>query len=146
MVTNAPHFDYKFSSVRDLSVLTAEDPKNGKRVVNTVVVQGEPVKPTRRFWTSFYARYGFGGQFFKYFTHDEVFRRIAEVESQDQLRLCIERGGDGENHLLAVSNPAKPLVMYDSLIETLRRYGAAERGIVRSCGLAERKKGGVSCW
>ena len=102
MVASSKRFDYTFASVGDLQVQTATDSKTGKRVVNSVLVNDEPVKPTERFWTSLYARYGFNKSFFKYFDYGEVFGRIADVESQDRMRLCIERDAEkDESRLIA---------------------------------------------
>ena len=115
-------FDYTFVPISDLEVQTVEDQKTGKRKVSHVVVQGEAIKPTDRFWTSLFARYGFNNAFFKYFDHQEVFNRISERESSDRMRICIERG-DKESRLLAVSNPNKPLVGFDDLRDLLGRYG-----------------------
>jgi len=131
MVMNNKRFEYTYASVGDLAVQTSTDAKSGKRVASQVLVNDEPIKPTERFWTSLYARYGFNKSFFKYFRHDEVFQRISEVESKDRMRLCIERDADkGENRLLAVSNPAKPIVRHKDLIETLERYDSSD---VRYC-------------
>lgn len=119
-------FDYVYVPVNDLQVETTEDPKTGKPVVDHVLVQDEPLGDSQRFWTSLFARYGFNKAFFKYFDYGEVFNRISEVESNDRMRLCIERGldenGAPTNRLLAVSNPQKPLVVYDELMELLGRY------------------------
>ncbi len=123
MVSTSKHFEYTFSSVGDLIAQAETDPKSGKRVASQILVHDEPLKPTERFWTSLYARYGFNKSFFRYFDHGEVFQRVSDVESQDQIRICIERDGNsGENRLLAVSNPTKPIVRYDDLSETLDQY------------------------
>jgi hypothetical protein len=74
-------FDYTFLPVSDLRVQTKEDPKTGKKVVDKVLVQDEPLKPTSRFWVSLFSRYGFNQAFFKYFDHSEVFDRISAVET-----------------------------------------------------------------
>ncbi|HUG70915.1 MAG TPA: hypothetical protein VMM76_24415 [Pirellulaceae bacterium] len=132
---NNNRFEYTFASVGDLAVQTSTDAKSGKRVASQVLVN-KPIKPTERFWTSLYARYGLTKSFFKYFRHDEVFQRISDVKSKHRMRLCIERDADkGENRLLAVSNPAKPIVRHDDLMETLKRY---DRSDVRYCdGMVE---------
>jgi hypothetical protein len=115
-------FQYTFANVNELVVEAKPDAKSGKRKVAAVRVHDEPLKPTERFWTSLYARYGFNGSFFKYFRHDEVFDRISQVET-DRVRICIERDDDsGENRLLAVSSPTKPVVLHDDLMGTLDRY------------------------
>lgn len=133
-------FDYVYAPVNDLVVETSEDPKTGKPKVDHILVQGEPLLDSGRFWTSLFARYGFNKAFFKYFDYPEVFSRISEVEANDRMRLCVERGEDENgapvNRLLAVSNPTKPLVVYDELMDLLGRYDGASLnysdGIVES--------------
>lgn len=127
-------FDYTFVPISDLQVQTAEDPKTGKRKVVNVLVQDEPIPPTNRFWTSLFARYGFNSAFFKYFDYTEVFNRISDRESNDRMRICIERGDKG-SRLLAVSNPGKPLVSFDELQDLLGRYGG--QGVTYADGLIE---------
>jgi len=115
--------DYRFATVGDLAVKTVTDPKSGRTIVDQVLVHDEPVKSTDRFWQSLYSRFGFGGNIFKFFGHEEVFQRISTVEPRDRLRLCIERDAkSGESRLLACSNPAKPVVRHDALVDMLGRY------------------------
>lgn len=129
-------FDYTFMPIADMQVRTEEDPKTGKQTVSAVLIQDEPMAPTDRFWVSLYSRYGFNSAFFKYFSHAEVFTRISEVESNDRMRLCIERDETGAGTLLGVSNPSKPIVVYDEIMELLGRYNgesiAYTNGIVES--------------
>ncbi len=128
-------FDYTYTAVNDLGVETEQDRRSGQPKVKAVLVHGEPLEPTDRFWTSLYARFGFSGYFFKYFQHNEVLDRIAKVEN-DQVRVCIERNPvAGKNRLLAVSSPNKPLVLYDDLMATLGRYEG--RNIVYGDGVVE---------
>lgn len=112
-------FDYTMLPINDLRVVTKENPTSGKVEVDHILVQDEPLQPTNRFWTSLFARYGFNKAFFKYFDYKEVFDRISTRESNDRMRLCVERGAN--NRLLAVSNPTKPLVVHDELQNLLSR-------------------------
>jgi hypothetical protein len=130
-------FDYTYVPVKELAVQTEQDRRTGKPSVTNILVNGEPLKPTERFWTSLFSRYGFNASFFKFFNHAEVFDRISAVEKNDQLRLCIERDDQGDKHrLLAVSGPGKPIVRYDDLMDTVTRYGGQDiryaDGIVES--------------
>ncbi len=129
-------FDYDFLSVGDLRVLTTEDAKTGKKTVSKVLVKDEELNPTDRFWVSLFARYGFNSSFFKYFDHQETFERISKIEKSDRMRLCIERAADGTGTLLGVSNPNKPIVVYDELMDMLGRYNGESvmyhNGIVES--------------
>ena len=123
---NVEKFDYTFCPVNDLQIVIGEDAKSGKQFVDHVLVQDEPIKPTQRFWTSLYSKFGIGNSIFKYFNHAEVFNRISEVEPNHRLRICIERSrnakGEAKSRLMAVSNPKNPLVVYDELMDMLDRY------------------------
>jgi len=115
-------FDYKYLPISDLQVETTEDQKTGKQKVKSVLVHDEPLQATDRFWISLFARYGFNRAFFRYFDHAEVFERISAKESQDRMRVCIERDDKTGNKLLGVSNPTKPIVPHNELIDLLNRY------------------------
>ena len=54
MVTCTKHFDYPFASIGDLEVRTMTDPKSGRTTATEVIVDGESVMPTDRFWLSLY--------------------------------------------------------------------------------------------
>lgn len=117
----AVKFDYTYSPINDLRVNTKVDARNGKMVVDNVLVGDEPMEATDRFWTSLFARFGFNGSFFKYFSHAETFQRISQNE-KGFIRLCVERNGGDMPRLLAVSNPKKPVVGYDDLMGVLDSY------------------------
>ena len=123
MVTCTKHFEYPFASIGDLEVRTMTDPKSGRTMATEVIVDGEPVMSTDRFWLSLYSRYRFNKSFFRFFSHAEVFRRVAEVEPRDRVRLCVERDEQtGESRLLAASSPTRAILRYDDLMETLDSY------------------------
>ena len=135
MIASGKSIDYCFSAVNDLVVETTQDKRTGQPVVSAVLVGGEPLVPTERFWTSLYAKFGFNGSIFRYFRHHEVFERIAQAET-DRLRLCIERDEQtGKNRLLAVSSPGKPIVRFDDLMDTVTRYGG--EGVCYADGIVE---------
>ena len=140
MVASSKRFDYTFAAVNDLVVQTKQDKRTGQPVVSAVLVGGEPLMPTERFWQSLYARFGFNGSIFRYFRHHEVLERIAQTET-DRLRLCVERDqAGGDNRLLAVSSPGKPIIRYDDLMGTLTRYGG--QGVRYADGSAPRRRKG----
>jgi hypothetical protein len=126
MVQSTVSFSYDFSPINDLVVESTTDPKSGRPIVKSVLVKDEPLAASNRFWTSLFARYGFNKAFFKYFNHAEVFARISATEASDRMRLCIERrvdtNGRETSTLMAVSNPTKPIVQHDELMETLDKY------------------------
>lgn len=114
-------FNYDFVALNDIRVNTVVDEK-GKKSVESVVVDGESLSPSKRFWTSVCALYGISPSMFKYYQHEEVFDRIASVEGGDQVRYCIARHGDNQGELLAVSRPEKPIVVYEDLMEQLEAF------------------------
>jgi hypothetical protein len=128
-------FEYGFARIKDLSVRTTVA-KNGTTVVNEVLLDGRAVEPTKRFWTSLHLRFGFTGNIFRYFRHDEVFQRISEVAPNDRFRWCVERSPDGTDRLLAVTNPNTALVQHEELLGLLARYETEQisysNGVVRS--------------
>lgn len=131
----AVSFEYQFLPISEMQVQLEEDEKTGKMVVDKMLIKGEALQPTQRFWTSLFARYAFNSAFFKYFEHAEVFARISDRESSDRMRLCIERDATGAGKLLGVSNPTKPVVVYDELMETLGKYQGS--GITYHNGIVE---------
>lgn len=117
-------FDYQFAPVSELEAVKSTCPQTGKEIVTSIVINGQSYLPTQRFWTSLYARFGFNKAFFKYFDHTEVFERIAARESRDKMRICVEKDSRlGTSKLLSVSNPTKPIVDFDSLIDKVEAFG-----------------------
>lgn len=111
---------------------------HGGRTVDAILVDGEPIRPTNRFWSSLYARFNLNSAFFKFFDHAEVFSRIAEKESNDKIRLCIERKPDAAPSLLAATGLNRPILIYDDLMDILEKFKVTDKdvrydkGIVRS--------------
>lgn len=135
MVASSLSFDYNYAPVNDLRVKTRVNTRTGKTEVASVLVNDEPMQPTERFWTSLFARFGFNSAFFKYFDYAETFSRIAERE-KGTIRMCIERGNAEGPRLLAVSNPAKPVISHDEATDIIARYGGDKvtyaNGIIES--------------
>jgi hypothetical protein len=128
-------FEYGVTRIKDLDVHTGPD-RNGKIGVREVLLNGEAVQPTNRFWNSLHLRFGFTSNIFRYFNHQEVFQRISEVAPNDRIRWCLERDNAGSNRLLAVTNPSAAVMPHDDLVDLLGRYETAEMhysdGILRS--------------
>jgi hypothetical protein len=120
-------FQYGTTRIKDLSVTTGVDRK-GKTEIKEVLLGGESLQPTKRFWNSLHMRFGFTGNIFRYFTHAEVFDRISEVAPNDQIRWCVERNDTGVNRLLAVTTPTNALIEHDDLTDLLDKYDAQDVG------------------
>jgi hypothetical protein len=136
-------FEYKNVPVGEigLDLITDEEEQSkiihGGTKIKGVVIDGESIAPTSRFWTSLYARFGLNKAFFRFFDHAEVFQRVAEVDTTGMVRVCIERRGTGDSRLLAATGLNKPVVIYDDLLELLDKFNVQEgisyhNGIVTS--------------
>lgn len=130
-------FSYDVQHVNELRVeyIHVEKPaKKGETRVPVINIDGEQHKPSNRFWGSLFSRYGFNRSIFKYFSHAEVFERITAT-THDKIRLCVETTEKGEKNLLAVSNPNKPVVDYDQLMDLFSR--ATSEKLTYSNGIIE---------
>ncbi|MEY4787166.1 MAG: hypothetical protein RL692_1060, partial [Planctomycetota bacterium] len=70
-----------------------------------LLLDGEPVIASDRFWASLFHKCGFNDVVFKYFKPDEVFQRIAQTDTKAQLRFTIELTENNQRRLLGVTNP-----------------------------------------
>lgn len=146
----ANSFSYDVVRIKDIRPLSSITGKNGRQVITRMEVKdGLVVRPSERFWTSLFARFGFNGSVFKYFQVREVFDRISQVSPNDEVRLCVENAnavvkdngkplvtlnGDGAaldgrpitGTLLAVSATTAPVAKYAETLQLLRERGGEE--------------------
>jgi len=114
---------YAIHNIQALQAESIVEEKTGKRSITNVTVDGQRVETTPRFWNSLYSRYGFGKNVFNYFDPAEVVERIASRRADDRIRFCMFNAkGNPNPTLLAVSNPAKPILEYDRVNELLAGY------------------------
>jgi hypothetical protein len=129
-------FDYGYARVGQLRIADQTVNRSGRITVNSIEVDGQPARPTQRFWKSFFQRFGVADNVFRYFSPAEVFERISMRAKDDTLRYCVERDERGEASLLAVSSPKRPVIDYGDVMNLVRRYEgrevAYEHGMVRS--------------
>jgi len=115
------NFSYVETTVKDLKVNSHM--KGKKHVVDSVEVEGRPIKSSQRFWTSLQARFGFSKNIFELFDHKETFDRIHDRKPNSELRIAVEHSinnnGEPVDRLLAVTNPNKAFVDYDGLMGLL---------------------------
>ncbi len=119
-------FDYAFTKVRDLRAIGERHVRTGKMHMSAIQVKGENSAPTKRFWKSFYLRFGISENVFRYFEPMEVFDRISERAADDTIRCCIERDENGKSRLLAVSNPNRPVIRHGEITNLVSRYGGRD--------------------
>jgi hypothetical protein len=122
-----PKFSYDVVSIKSLQPQRSMQDVSGAQVnstksqqsTSTVSVDGQPLQASSRFWNSLFSRYGFSESIFKYFSHDEVFDRIATTAASDRVRICIQHNENRNDTLLAVSNPGKSYVHHQDLLTEL---------------------------
>jgi hypothetical protein len=117
--------DYGQVGLRDLRVEEQDEKGN----VTILSVNGRPVRPSSRFWTSLcaqYSSYGLTPKLFTLFSHAETFGRLSDRLSSDRerLRFAIENNGDSAT-LLAVSGLEKPCFGYEPALSLVGQYQAS---------------------
>lgn len=141
-------FDYKTVHVKDIQLETLMPNEaspavqqalretkgwmtvHGGKLITAVVIDGEKFTPSGRFWGSLYARFGLNSSFFRFFDHAEVFSRISQKDTDDRVRIAIERNrASGDSRLLAATGMNKPVVIYDDLMDILGRFNTDKGGI-----------------
>lgn len=129
-------FEYDFARVRDLVLRGDRNERTGRIEPRSVYVQGQETKPTKRFWKSFFQRFGVSENIFRYFDPAEVFDRISHRAADDSMRVCIERTPDEQPKLLAVSSPRRPVIRSGEIQALVERYGCHDttyhEGVVTS--------------
>lgn len=126
-MTSTMQFQYGAARVSDFRIHRTADAPATRRGVR-LEVDGALFQPTRRFWTSFFVRFGISENVFDYFTHEEVFERISQKSNDDKVRYCVERSdeGDAAPRLLAVSGLNRSAIPYERVLELTSKYGADE--------------------
>jgi hypothetical protein len=119
--------DYGKASLDAFQVTKLSDKGN----VLAMSVNDVNVVPTERFWTSLcsqFSSYGLSMKLFKLYSHQEVFERLRDKlgAGRETLRYAVEHDPAGSLNLLAVSNPAKPLVKIETAESVVAKYNAAE--------------------
>jgi hypothetical protein len=92
----------------------------------SLLLGGMKVAATDRFWTSLFRRCGFNDAVFRYFSTDEVFRRVSERDSGSGLRFAVEHGPHGTPRLLAVSSPRAAMLSRDDAMTVISANGGEQ--------------------
>ncbi len=124
-----PTFTYGIATVADLQVRKVERTQNGRVTLKDLAIDGQSVTATRRFWRSFFSRFGIAENVFRYFAPDEVFGRISSMNPNDSFRFCIanqKSRNQSSARLLAVTNPNRPVIRHDEVGDLLTRYGGTD--------------------
>ncbi|MCC9657184.1 DUF932 domain-containing protein [Rhodopirellula halodulae] len=137
---NSTRFTYALASVRDIRVGEVHRSPGGRISLKELEIDGQPVAATRRFWRSFFTRFGIAENVFRYFRPDEVFARIQSQREDVSFRYCIARSNLADSkradQLLAITNPNRPIIRYDDIRGLLDQNGGQDvryhNGVVTS--------------
>ncbi len=116
-------FQYGITEIRDLTVDRVRRNDAGKVTQVSLRLDDEIVEPTKRFWRSFFQRFGISANVFRYFEPVEVFERISQVGRDTEFRTCIELQG-GRRRLLGVTSPSRPVLPLHRMEGLLESHGA----------------------
>ncbi len=92
----------------------------------SLLLGGEKVIATDRFWTSLFRRCGFNDSVFRYFSTDEVFQRVSERDSGSGIRFAIEHGLCGTPKLLGVSSPRAAMLTLSDAMSVIQSNGGEQ--------------------
>ncbi len=130
-----PEFNYGFARVSDLKLHCVKRTQGGRIVLSDVEIRGQHVMPTKRFWRSFFARFGVSENMFRYFSPEEIFLRVSEKNADDSFRYCVADSGS-KVELLAATNSNRPVIRYGEICDLVKRYGGQDvtynEGVVTS--------------
>jgi len=113
-----PALEYKVLPLEKIKI-HGEEGKNPSTLKAKIMVGGKPYETTQRFWTSFFAKFGFSDSVFRYYKHQEVFDRICHVKPNIELRFCTD---PSSSTALAVSNPKKPVIDRSHFMDIASKY------------------------
>ena len=122
-------FTYGQATVADLRVNRIERTQSGRVTLKDLEIDGQSVIATRRFWRSFFTRFGIAENIFRYFSPEEVFQRISQINADDSFRFCIsnqEIKGRKTSRLLAVTSLKRPVIRYEEVAELVSKYGGKD--------------------
>ena len=142
-------FTYGFATVADLTACEVKRTAKGKITLKDLEIDGIPVQASRRFWRSFFSRFGIAENVFRYFTAEEVFTRIHQQNNDDAFRFCIAETSMENSvigrQLLAVTNPNRPVIRHNEILELLEQHGGQDvryhDGLVTSTHMPQGRTG-----
>ncbi|MCA9113477.1 MAG: hypothetical protein KDA79_00210 [Planctomycetaceae bacterium] len=126
-------YEYGVASIRDLTVQTAPAIGSRRPEVEKIQIGDRWAKPTRRFWKSLFNRFAISDSVFRYFSHQEVFERIAREDSANQFRFCLEHDGKKEPRLLAASRLSRPVISPEEVVTLASGYDCREVSCSNGC-------------
>lgn len=118
-------FENKICDVRDFKIRHERD-ENGNVNFRALQYDGEDMKPTKRFWRSFFQRFRISENVFRYFEPNEVFQRISQRADNQRIRFCIERKPQRIPRLLAATTPGRPTIGFDDVLDLVNRYDGTD--------------------
>lgn len=114
-------FELKTCNVRDFRVQYERDERSNVNV-SGLSYAGEKLRPTKRFWRSFFQRFRISENVFRYFEPPEVFHRISTRAENQRIQFCVERDKQSAPRLLAVTTPGRPIIPFEDINKLVEDY------------------------
>ena len=118
-------FELKTCDVREFRIRYDRD-ENGNAVIRSLQHDGEDLKPTKRFWRSFFQRFRISENVFRYFEPPEVFYRISSRAENQRIQFCIERRKGAPPNLLAATTPGRPIIPFEEISRLIADYDGTD--------------------
>lgn len=136
MIMEGRRFSYGLIDVGELKAGEVRTDSSDRRVAHRLMIKGVSVQTTPRFWSSFSRRFGISENVFRYFDHNEVFKRVADRAPNATVRYCIEHNPTDRVRLLAVTSPNRPVPHCEELVDLIEQHGGEDlqygNGLLRS--------------
>lgn len=125
MIMKRIQIEQQTCDVSDFKVRYDRDDNSNVRFT-ALNFNGEDLKPTRRFWRSFFQRFRISENVFRYFEPTEVFTRISQRAANHRIRFCIERNADKPPRLLSATTPGRPMIHFDEVQDLVEEYDGTD--------------------
>ncbi len=142
-----PAIEYRVASLRALKPVKVEEipepvqkaddasvARIRRKAPAQLMLDGEPIVTTQRFWWSLFMRCGLNEAVFRYFEPTELFERVSQRDAGRSIRFAIETPSQAgrPRRMLAVSSPNGPLLSRDAAAEIIDGYAGV--GVAYSDG------------
>ena len=114
-------FELKTCDVREFRIRYERDERSNV-LIRSLQLAGEDLKPTARFWRSFFQRFRISENVFRYFEPPEVFNRISSRAENQRIQFTIERRNGTQPQLLAATTPGRPIIPFDEISKLVADY------------------------
>ena len=119
-----PKIRYEVANLSDVGISTTTVLSRGReRQKLHLNVNGVNAEETKRFWHAFNPRFGITENFFRHFSHAEVFNRIVSTAGGTNLRFAIDESEPGTPRLLGVAPATSTIIRPEDILSVAEQHG-----------------------